>query len=146
MRTLGLIRGVVTAQSGVTLMARVLGYNGEPITKVSITSIAYSVRLKNTATTTATGTLTVNDVVYNDLQQQDATWQVDDVDNPGTDARWGYNFRATLAATLFAAFAVDTASPYEVTPYTYQVDVEFTPASGQPFVVAFEITNIPTWV
>lgn len=143
----GIITGVVVGQSGVTLMARILGNSGTPITQSDISTIAYTIRNLTLGTTPVTSTsLTVSSVVFNALQQSDQRWTADSQYAPGTDRRWGYNFLATLPAASFAdLFAVDSASPFDVTPYKVQVSVVFTPASGQPFRQVFQFTPIPTW-
>lgn len=149
MLTAGLLTGYCFSASGCTLMARVLGNNGEPIVQADINSIAYSVRDLTDGETDSTGNaLTVSSVVYNDLQQSDARWTADSRYKPGPDRRWGYNFATTLPATLFTDFDVGAAAaeiPYKVTPHSFLVTVKFTPVSGVAFEQAWKITNIPTW-
>lgn len=81
----------------VSLMGRVEGDNGANVTQAAISSIAYSVGTltveddgEETFAETASGSLTVADVVFDTLQ---------------TDARWdrdatGYNFRWTAPGSL----------------------------------------------
>lgn len=107
-----IILGKAVQNSGVTLLARILGNAGTPVTQLSLSSIAYTVTDLTTNTAIGSGTLTVSQVIFDTLQT-DAVWTKDAV---------GYNFKAQLASTLFANGGD-----------TYQVDVAFTPVSGQPF-------------
>ncbi len=149
MRTIAPITGVVVANSGITLMARMVGQNGQLVTIASITSpIQYSVRdLTAGSTTTALATLgTPASLLYDNLQQNDPRWSIDSADEPGEDGRHGYNFLATLDSGLFTAFDVESEEPYKVTPHRWQVSVVFTPVSGEPWHVPFQFTAVPTWV
>ena len=124
-------QSAVPAKSGVALMARVLGNNGEPILQATISSIGYTVHnLDDSTITDVTGSFTVSSAIYDSLQRSDLTWTKDDVDNPGTDGRYGYNFKDVVPASAF-------------TPgnQRYQVDVKFTPASGQVFYVVFQFNT-----
>lgn len=124
----------IPGRSGITLMARILGNTGEPITQASISSIAYTVTdLSDDNTEITTGTFTVSASVFDNLQQADLAWTKDDVDNKGSDGRYGYNFKATVAATIVTI---------ALSGHTFQVDVRFTPASGQPFIVAFRVATL----
>lgn len=102
----------VIEDSGVRWMARILGQSGSAIVQADVSSIVYSVYDKSdTTAATATGTLTVSDVIYNALQ---------------TDSRWGkdttgYNFGWNVPASIFA-----TGNK------TYRIEVKITPASGEP--------------
>jgi hypothetical protein len=145
MSTLGIITGVVVAQSGVTLMGRILGQNGEPVTQATLSAIAYTVRDLTDGTTTVSSTaLTVSEVIYDDLQTADPRWTRDSESHPGPDDAWGYNFLATLPAGLFDDYDQDEDTA-EVTPHAYQVSVRFTPVTGQPFVAPFRFTPAPAW-
>lgn len=145
MKTLGVVTGVGVCNSGVTLMARILGNAGTPITQASLSAITYTVRDITGQTTIAQDTaLTISSVVYDSLQQSDPRWDLDDSSNPGADNAWGYNFLAVIPAADFASYTVN-ADTSEVTPHRYQVDVEFTPTSGQKFVQAFQFLGVPTY-
>ena len=91
-------------------MGYVQGHDGAAITQSDITSIAYSVvDIRKPSVTVASGSLDETEVVYDTLQT-DARWTKDDT---------GYNFA--------------WAAPITIVPEggkTYQVEVEFTPASG----------------
>ena len=142
---LGVVTGIGVCGSGHTLMGRILGNSGVPITQASLASIAYAVRDLTAGTTITSGVaLTISSVVFDSLQQADPRWTKDSASSVGEDGRYGYNFLATLPATLFTAFDVD-ADTEEVTTHRYQVDVTFTPASGQPFRQAFQFPAVPTW-
>lgn len=129
--------GNVVLRSGVTLMARVRGGDGALLTRAALSSVTYIVTSEVVTTTAADGTttttttqsavtLTISSVVFNSLQQADPRWTADSESEPGPDGEWGYNFAATLPAT---AFTEDGA--------TYQVDVVFTPVTGQPWRCVF---------
>lgn len=136
--------GVIPAGSGVVLLARILGNSGQPITRASLSSIAYTVTDLTSATVDGTGTFTISSVVFDTLQQQDKRWRLDSAAEPGQDGRWGYNFLATLPASLFTT---TTVSATEVLTPTVklQCDVLFTPASGQAFTGVFRWLGQKTW-
>lgn len=143
MGTLGIVSGVVVAQSGITLMARVLGQAGQPITRASLSTITYAVRdLTDAVAVQAAQPLTIAQVVYDDLRQSDPRWTRDSAYHPGPDRAWGYNFLATLPAGLFDDYDSDTGV---VTHHEYQVDVKFTPVTGQPLVVPFRFRPVTTY-
>lgn len=104
--------GKAVQDSGLTLLARILGAAGAPVTQLSLASIAYAVQDVTTGVQIGTGTLTIGTVIFDTLQT-DAVWTKDAV---------GYNFKATLASTLFANGGD-----------TYQIDVKFVPVTGQQF-------------
>ena len=104
------VRWNVPERSGCTIMGYIQGHDGAAITKSDVSSIAYTViDVRRPSVTVESGALTVGTVVYDTLQ---------------TDARWtkdstGYNFA--------------WAAPVTIVPEggkTYQVEIEFTPASG----------------
>lgn len=134
------VLGQAVARSGVTLMARVLGHEGRPITRASLTSIEFTIGELTTATAVASGTCVVSNTVFDDLQQSDPRWTQDSAANPGADGRWGYNFAATLEATNFALTTL-AAEDDLAAPRSYQIDLVFTPVSGQPWRVVFIITT-----
>ena len=148
--TLAPISGLVVARSGVTLMARLLGQGGALVTRASLSTIQYSVRdlTKGSTETALTSAGAVADLVFNDLQQGDARWELatgEDADNVGPDGRHGYNMAITLAATLFNNFDVESAAPFRVTQHEYQVSVVFTPATGTKFHVPFRFRPVAVW-
>lgn len=126
---------VVPGNAGLALMGRLVNYTGTLVTQASISSIAYSVYDLDADASLATGTFTVASVVYDTLQQSDAAWTKDSASKPGTDGRWGYNFKAILPATDI---------PIASSGDRVQVDVAFTPASGQKFrlVYQFDTTEV----
>lgn len=117
------VRGQVVEDSGCTCLGRLL-LNGSNATQAGISSITYSVfdLSSRTPTTPITGhdaaALTVSQVIFDTLQ---------------TDGRWsedstGYNFRHEVAATAFPTGG-----------HRYRIEYRITPASGQVFVVSFEV-------
>lgn len=133
----GIITGVVVAKSGVTLMARIRGNAGTLITQATLSSISYAVTNLTAAASVGTGTFTISATVFDDLQQNDPRWRRDSASSPGEDDAHGYNFRGTLAASLFVATGINAAS-VERQPDLYQADVVFTPTSGEPFRQVFQ--------
>ena len=145
MKTMIPVTGLTVANSGVTLMARVLGANGSPITRASLSSLTYSVRdLTEGITTVAATALTINDVVYDNLQN-DPRWSIDSADNPGEDGKWGYNVLTTLGATLFSDFDVESTGLHRITPHLWQASLIFTPTTGAKWHVPFQFEALPTW-
>lgn len=125
----------VVAKSGVTLMARIVGWTAEPITRATLSTIDYAVKnLDDADIAVVTGTLTIASVIYDDLQT-DARWTKDSEELPGPDGRWGYNFLTTLAATIFPTGGE-----------RYQADVRMTPVTGEPFVVPYQFRPIAVYL
>ena len=110
----------VWEDSGFHLMARIVGDDAAVITQSDISSIAYSVHDKSDGSETATGSLTVANVVYDTLQT-DSRWTVDAT---------GYNFRWAVPASIPATGGK-----------TYQLEIAFTPASGEVFHVVADIVT-----
>lgn len=130
------VTGFGPARSGVTLMRRIRGNNGQLITQASITSIGYVVTNLKTGVSAASVSLIVADVVFDSLQT-DARWTVDSTDYPGDDGSAGYNLRATIPASNFP---VSTAAVETPTETEFQIDVRFVPTSGEAFVMKFKYT------
>jgi len=115
------IRATIWEDGGATPLARVTGADGAAITQASLTSISYKVFDLNSttpSTAVATGTVTIATSVFDTLQT-DAIWSEDTS---------GYNFKHTIASTVFTTGG-----------HAYRVEYLFTPASGQPFWVVFEL-------
>lgn len=143
--SLGIVSGIILGQSAVTLLARILGLNGQPITVASIASISWSVQDLTLQEQVDTGTWLPASVLFDSLQQNDqARWDQDDVNNPGRDGLYGYNFLAALSGSEFAAQDVDPITSLPL-PHRYQVDVQFTPAIGSAFRQSWQLTELPTW-
>lgn len=144
----GAVTGVVVSKSGVTLLARILGQLGTPITVATISSITWNVQDLVTQLSTGSGSFTPSQVVFDSLQVFDPRWNKDSASSPGPDKLWGYNFLASVPASSFTAYDVAASSavfPSVVTPHTFQVDVEFTPVSGEKFRQPWVFKPIPTW-
>lgn len=139
--------GVILAGSGVTLMARIAGVAGNLLTQASVSSISYQVTNLTLGQVAGSGTLTVSQVVFNSLVQNDPRWTADSASQPGADGLWGYNFLTTLPASIFPVSSVVSPPPLvAAAPQTYQVDIVFTPTSGQPFRVSYQAPVIPVYV
>lgn len=131
--------GSIPTGTGVTLLARLRGAAGALVTQASLSSIAWTALELTAGTELGTGTWTVSEVVYDSLQQGDPRWSADDASNPGEDGEHGFNFAATVAASLFASRTLAAESPLSpLVPKRFQVEVVFTPTSGQPFTVVWQ--------
>lgn len=122
MRPVQVFCGEAFEDGGATLLARVQGWNAIDIVQSDISSIQYAVTDRTSgASVIAATSLTVADVVFNTLQT-DARWSVD---------AEGYNFRHTVPAS-----ALPTGD------HVYRVEYKFTPAAGEVFFLAFDITAL----
>lgn len=113
----------VWEDTGLIVMARIVGNAGTAITQASLTSIKMDVYdITDEDAPAAIGsqdTLTINSVVFDTLQDSDVRWTRDDE---------GYNFLHTVAATRFAS-----AGPV-------RIEFMFDPASGENFMMVWEGT------
>jgi hypothetical protein len=117
--------GVIPSGTGVTLMRRVTGNNGLPITKASLTSIAWTLTDITNGMALGTGTFAISAVVFDVLQTADPRWAFDTV---------GYNFAATIPAAQTLPVASPSIQPAAGKPMRQlQCDVLFTPVTGEPF-------------
>lgn len=147
----GVITGTGILRSGVTCLARVRGNSGALITRASLSTIAYAVRdLTNATTITSAQSITINNDVFNDLQQNDPRWDRDSANAPGPDGSHGYNFRTVIAASRFTNVDVAASSgvmaPNEPTVHKYQIAITFTPTTGEAWIVPFEAYMQSVWV
>lgn len=130
------VTGVVTGPAGVSLLARLLGAAGTPVTRASLTSIGWSLADLTALAQLAAGTFAVATSVFDGLQT-DPRWSADAV---------GYNFLATIPAASFTLAALAAGAPGAgAAPRRYQADVLFTPASGEVFRVPFLFTMAPSY-
>lgn len=113
-------RASVYEDSGAFLMSRVLGNGGAPITQALVSAITYLVYDVTAGAEVTSGSLTISATVFDTLQLDDR-WTEDEV---------GYNFGVAVSASWFSA-----------PDHTYRVEYRFTPASGQPFFVVFELIS-----
>ncbi|HUT11854.1 MAG TPA: hypothetical protein VMY42_15240 [Thermoguttaceae bacterium] len=126
------IHGVALKNSSVTLLARVVGSDGQSIVQADIASAKYSVYLlddqdadeRTSVSGHADVAVAVADLIFNSLQT-DALWTVDAV---------GYNLRHVLDVSAKAAFTVAGRR--------YLVEFELTPGSGQVILVRFRVNVI----
>ncbi len=128
----------IPGQSGVTLLLRIVGQNGSPITVGSVASITYIVSDITNGAVLGAGVWLPASTVINNLVTGDPRWTIDTPQSPGPDGASGYNFLATLPAALFpirTAAAWDMLDGYEPKGVRYQADVAFVPVSGEPFRV-----------
>ena len=126
------IFGSAFKNGSVTLLARIVGNDADPVTTADISSIEYSIYLlddQNPDLRTAVeghedATLTVADVLFDSLQT-DALWTADAT---------GYNFRHTPDVSSYPAFAVAGRR--------YLVEYRLSPTLGQIIIVRFRINVI----
>ena len=126
------IHGVVFKNGSATLLARVVGAQGTPVTQSNVASARYTAYLLDEndpdAATPITGhtdvAVDVASLVYNSLQN-DELWDVDQA---------GYNFKHVLDVSTHPAF---TAAGR-----TYRIVFELPPTSGQVILVRFRVHAI----
>lgn len=126
------IEGVVFKNGSATLLARVVGADGTPVTQTDIASAQYTAYMldendPDVATPIAGHADVAVDVaslIYDSLQNDDL-WDVDQV---------GYNFKHVLDVSANHVFT--TAGRI------YRVVFELVPASGQPILVRFRLHAI----
>lgn len=124
--------GTAMKHGTVTLLARVVDNDAQPITQAGVREASYSVFLLDDADPDARQpvaghnqvALAVADVVF-DALQHDALWTRDTV---------GYNFRHTLDVSAAPAFAVAGRR--------YLVEYRLDPTDGQPIIIRFRINVI----
>lgn len=126
------IHGVVFKNGSATLLARVVGADGAPLTRASIASARYTVSLLDDrdpdAATPVLGhtavTVSVASLIFDTLQNDDL-WDVDTL---------GYNFKHVLNVLTHPAFAIAGRK--------YRIAFELTPPSGQIVLVRFRVYAI----
>lgn len=126
------IKAKVFRNGSAMLLARIVNASGQHLNQASVTAVEYTVYELTTgdpsglsAVTGHTGVaLTVGDVVYDDLQN-DESWTVDEQ---------GFNFRHEIDVSANEAFP--NAGK------VYQVRYELTPVTGQKTVFRFQLRCI----
>lgn len=126
------IHGTAFRNAAATLLARVVGEDGQPIVQADIASAKYIVYLLDDqdadARTAVTGhddvSLTVSEVIFDSLQTG-GLWTVDET---------GYNFRHGLDVSANQAFTIAGRR--------FLVEHRLTPTSGQVILVRFRINVI----
>ena len=126
------IVGTVFKNGSATLLARVVGADGTPVTQADIASAEYGVYLLEhddpDAAAVVSGhdgvSLDVSSLIFDSLQT-DGVWDVDQT---------GYNFKQVLDVSANQAFTVAGR--------TYRIVFELTPASGQTILVRFRVHAI----
>jgi hypothetical protein len=143
----------IANRSGVTLLARIVGQNGQPITQASLSKIQYAltdfgagVRAStpgppNPAPTTGLlRTVTISTTVFDALQQNDPRWTKDSAANLGVDGLWGWNFLFTIPLIESDGIAMLTSGNRQ------QCTVVFTPVTGQSFRALFQWSMVESFV
>lgn len=126
------IFGTAFKQGTVTLLARVVGADGQPVQPAEISTAEYSIYLLDDADPDSrspvdghSGVVLVPSDVLFDTLQHDALWDVDEV---------GYNFRHEPQVSQYPAFAVAGRR--------YLVEYRLLPGAGEVIVVRFRIDVI----
>ena len=126
------IYGTAFKNGSVTLLARIVGGEGDNIVRADVIAVKYTVYLlddqnpdSRTAVAGHTDAALVVAEVISDTLQTDAIWTVDEI---------GYNFRHVLDVSAHPAFAVAGRR--------YLVEYQLTPAVGQMILVRFRINVI----
>lgn len=124
----GEIYGVVFQNATATFLARVLGYDGQPVQPSQIATIHYTVAESADDPSTMTPVpghsnvvLAPTDVLFATLQK-DVLWDLDDV---------GYNFRHVIDVSQAPAFPTPGQH--------YRIEYRLTPHAGQVIVVRFRV-------
>jgi len=123
------IQGIAFKQGSAVLLARVVGWDGQPIKQADINTAKYTVYLVDPnnpdSLTPVEGhedvSMDVSGLIYDTLQTDDL-WDVDDT---------GYNFKHVVDVSSNQAFPTAGRS--------YQVRFELMPVSGQVIVVRFRV-------
>ena len=126
------IEGTVFKNGSAILLARVVGADGEAITRNTLAAIRYTVYLlddhdpdQQTPQDGHVGiSLSVAEAVY-DLVQTDAVWTRDSI---------GYNFKHVLDVSAHEAFPMAGRS--------YRIVYELSPTSGQVILLRFRVHAI----
>lgn len=91
--SLKVITGTIFEDGGATILARIVGWDGNNLTQASLTGITYVIKNLNTDTVVVASTaLTVSTVIYDTLQTT-AIWSEDST---------GFNFKHHIADTVFS--------------------------------------------
>lgn len=118
---------VVFQESGNSLLGRIEGLNGQPITQASLTSIIYEVTDLSDESQVKTGTVTIANAVHDSLQ------------TPSIDPRWtvdliGFNFE-------FSNLRTDIPNPKRA----YLFEFLFEPASGEKWPIQYELNTLKVY-
>lgn len=127
------IRADAYEDGSVSILGRILAWDGDPAVQADISSITYTITNVDTGSAVtghSAASLTAASVIFDTLQGSD-----------GDDARWpesfdttGYNFLHHVNIGSNAAFA---------SAGLYTIEYVFTPASGSVFLVKVEVTAHP---
>ena len=122
MPTLRMGKAFIYEDGGADFLARVIAPNGNSASSGNTNTITYAVfdlDCDNIANPVSSGSLALT--VLSGLKT-DSRWTVDST---------GYNFKDSR-----------TPSDFPAGGHTYRVEYLFTPVSGQPFFVCFEVTTV----
>lgn len=139
------VTGVIAAGGDLTLMARMLGQNGQRMTQASLSAIAWQATDLAAGTIAGSGTFAIGSAIFDGLQQNDPRWTADSAVQPGIDGEWGYNFLAKLPAGTLPIQAPSGSALNVSATKTYQIDVKFTGTDGSVGYAVFQVQAIPVY-
>jgi hypothetical protein len=127
-----IVTGTAPAGGAVTLLARILGQNAQPLTYESLASIAITVTDLTSGAVLASNAPLVPSAVVFDQLQYDPRWTKDTPQAPAPpvplgDGLSGYNFLTVIPAAWNPTIGD-----------TIQARVTFTPLVGQPLVQVWQ--------
>lgn len=140
-----IITGIVAANAGLLLMARLRGAAGQLVTRASLAAIAWQATDLLVGGVAGSDTFNVDASVFDSLQQTDPRWSVDGPTRPGADGAWGYNFAAKLNNGTFPPSIPSGTGLTPAEPRRYQVDVKFTGVDGSVSYVTFQVMAWPVY-
>jgi len=123
------VHGQTFKNGTVTLLARIVGQDGDNLVKADLSTITYTIYLlderdpdaRTAVSEHSAVPVTVANAIFDTLQTG-GVWDVDET---------GYNFRHTLDVSEHEAFAIAGRC--------YLVEFRMTPTSGQVIVVRFRL-------
>lgn len=113
-------KSTIWEDTGVSLMARVTGADGENIVQNDVQTITRKVFDGKTGLLVDESTLLVNNVLFNELRK-DARWDVDSI---------GYNFRSDEGKVSFPTGT-----------QRFRVEYLFVPAAGEQFFLVYDVVT-----
>lgn len=136
----------IPGRTGVTLLARVRMGSGQLATRAGLSSIAYAASDVTSGVALGSGTFALT-TLSDTLAQGDPRWREDSAAAPGPDGAHGFNWAAELPASLFplTTLAAPSLLAGPARAREVQVDVRFTPVTGEAFTLVFRFAVLPVY-
>lgn len=132
-----IVAGSIPSGTGTTLLARLRTQSGQLLTRASVSGTSWRASNLTRGTYLGAGAFAAT-CVLDELRQNDPRWTADGPNDLGADGAHGYNFLASLPASLVALASLEPADPLAYPRGdTIQIDVTFTTVEGEPFVVSW---------